>query len=86
MAKRRFDFCSTAWLKGYAVSLFVASSGYTLIGEELFPAAACLSGGRMQLGSIVGQDMAKVIVAVLIISGVATRSFGSSIFGELPSK
>ena len=21
--KKRFDFCSTAWLKGYAVSLFV---------------------------------------------------------------
>ncbi len=68
------------------VPFFVASSDYTLIGEELFAAAAYLSGDRMQLGSIVGQDMAKVIVAVLIIAGVVTRSFGSSFFGELLSK
>lgn len=68
------------------VPFFVASSDYTLIGEELFAAAAYLSGDRMQLGSIVGQDMAKVIVAVLIIAGVVTRSFGSNFFGELLSK
>jgi len=68
------------------VPFFVASSDYTLIGEELFAAAAYLSGDTMQLGSIVGQDMAKMIVAVLIIAGVVTRSLGSNFFVELLGK
>lgn len=68
------------------VPFFVASSDYTLIGEELFAAAAYLSQDRMQLGSILGQDMAKAVVAALIIAGVISRSFGSSYFVRLLSK
>ncbi|MGI6164011.1 MAG: DUF6754 domain-containing protein [Bacillota bacterium] len=68
------------------VPFFVASSDYTLIGEELFAAAAYLSKDQMQLGSILGQDMAKVIVAALIIAGVVSRSFGSTFFTKLLSK
>ncbi|HHW17894.1 MAG TPA: hypothetical protein GXX30_03200 [Firmicutes bacterium] len=68
------------------VPFFVASSDYTLIGEELFAAAAYLSRDQMQLGSILGQDLAKVIVALLIIIGVLTTSAGSDYLSKLMKK
>ncbi|WP_437226744.1 DUF6754 domain-containing protein [Planctomicrobium sp. SH661] len=49
---------------------FVAACDYTLIGEEFFAASAYLSGAPDQLGSLKGQDVGKIIVAVLIIVGV----------------
>lgn len=49
---------------------FVAACDYTLIGEEFFAASAYLSGEAAQLGSLKGQDVGKVIVAVGIIIGV----------------
>ena len=52
---------------------FVAACDYTLIGEEFFAASAYLSGDPDQLGSLKGQDVGKLIVAVLMIIGcVAT--------------
>lgn len=68
------------------VPFFVASSDYTLIGEELFAAAAYLSRDQMQLGSILGQDLAKAIVALLIIIGVLTTSAGSDYLSKLMRK
>lgn len=50
---------------------FVAACDYTLIGEEFFAASAYLSGEPEQLGSLKGQDVGKVIVAALLIVGVA---------------
>jgi VIT1/CCC1 family predicted Fe2+/Mn2+ transporter len=41
-----------------------------LIGEEFFAASAYLSGEPDQLGSIKGQDVGKIIVAVGIAVGV----------------
>lgn len=49
---------------------FVAACDYTLIGEEFFAASAYLSGEPDQLGSLKGQDVGKLIVAVGIIAGV----------------
>ena len=49
---------------------FVAACDYTLIGEELFAASAYLSGEPKQLGSIKGQDVAKMIAMAAIIVGV----------------
>lgn len=48
---------------------FVAACDYTLIGEEFFAASAYLSGNPDQLGSLKGQDVGKLIVAVLLIIG-----------------
>ena len=48
---------------------FVAACDYTLIGEELFAASAYLSGEPDQLGSLKGQDVGKIIVAVLLLVG-----------------
>ena len=50
---------------------FVAACDYTLIGEEFFAASAYLSGEADQLGSLKGQDVGKLIVAIGIILGVA---------------
>jgi len=53
---------------------FVAACDYTLIGEEFFAASAYLSGEPEQLGSLKGQDIGKVIVAVGILIGVAVAT------------
>ena len=59
------------------VPFFVASSDYTLIGEELYAAAAYLSQDAVQLGSILGQDLAKAIVALIMIAGIVSNALGS---------
>ena len=48
---------------------FVAACDYTLIGEEFFAASAYLSGDPDQLGSLKGQDVGKLLVAVMMIVG-----------------
>lgn len=48
---------------------FVAACDYTLIGEELFAASAYLSGEPDQLGSLKGQDVGKLMAALLLIAG-----------------
>lgn len=50
---------------------FVAACDYTLIGEEFFAASAYLTGSPEELGSLKGQDVGKLIVALFIIVGVA---------------
>jgi hypothetical protein len=49
---------------------FVAACDYTLIGEEFFAASAYLSGSPEELGSLKGQDVGKVIVALLLLVGI----------------
>ena len=50
---------------------FVAACDFTLIGEEFFAASAYLSDEPHQIGSLKGQDVGKVIAAVLIVGGCA---------------
>jgi hypothetical protein len=50
---------------------FVAACDYTLLGEEFFAASAYLSGEARQLGSLKGQDLGKLIGALLIVAGCA---------------
>ncbi len=54
---------------------FVAACDYTLIGEEFFAASAYLSGEEHQLGSLKGQDVGKVIGAVLLVAGCLLVTF-----------
>jgi len=56
---------------------FVAACDYTLIGEEFFAASAYLSGSAEELGSLKGQDVGKVIVAVLLLLGVLLATYAS---------
>lgn len=55
---------------------FVAACDYTLIGEEFFAASAYLSGDPDQLGTLKGQDVGKVIVAVLLLVGCGLATLG----------
>jgi len=57
---------------------FVAACDYTLIGEELFAASAYLSGEPKQLGSIKGQDMAKIIAMAAILVGVFSMTMSEA--------
>lgn len=62
---------------------FVAACDYTLIGEEFFAASAYLSGSPEELGSLKGQDIGKVVVAVLLIAGVLLATLGSMTDSQL---
>lgn len=53
---------------------FVAACDYTLLGEELYAASAYLSKEPVQLGSLKGQDLGKVLFIAIIIAGLILRS------------
>jgi hypothetical protein len=53
---------------------FVAACDYTLIGEEFFAASAYLSGEPDQLGSLKGQDVGKIVVALGLLVGVVSAT------------
>jgi hypothetical protein len=52
------------------VPFFVAACDYTIIGEEFYATSAYLSREPVLLGSLVGQDLAKILFAGLILMGV----------------
>ncbi|TWT60407.1 DUF6754 domain-containing protein [Rubinisphaera italica] len=62
---------------------FVAACDYTLIGEELFAASAYLSGAPEELGSLKGQDVGKIIVAIGIITGCIAATINVPFFSVL---
>jgi hypothetical protein len=55
---------------------FVVACDYTLIGEELFAASAYLSKEPVMLGSIKGQDLAKLLLVAATVVGVILASIG----------
>jgi hypothetical protein len=61
---------------------FITACDYTLIGEELFAAGAYLTRAPVLLGSVKGQDYAKVIIAATIVAGVVLEVFGFTGFRE----
>jgi hypothetical protein len=60
----------------HQLPFFVVSCDYTLIGEELFAASAYLSKAPDQLGSLKGQDFGKLLVVLLILTGVIMEIAG----------
>ncbi len=58
---------------------FVAACDYTLIGEEFFAASAYLTGSPEELGSLKGQDVGKLIVAVGIVAGALALSLANMV-------
>jgi hypothetical protein len=66
------------------VAFFICACDYTLIGEELFAASAYLTREEVQLGSLYGQDRAKLMILALILLGVVIATI-NSIFPELAS-
>ncbi len=62
---------------------FVAACDYTLIGEELYAASAYLSQEPVQLGSLKGQDVGKLIFVIVVILGVLDRIIGFDVMFNL---
>jgi hypothetical protein len=62
---------------------FVTTCDYTLIGEELYAASAYLSREPLILGSLKGQDMAKLFMMVVIILGTILVTLGISFIRDL---
>ena len=66
------------------IPFFIAACDYVIIGDEYYAASAYLSREPTQLGSIVGQDIAKGLILALIIAGsliVSLAAAMSSGFG-----
>ncbi len=59
------------------VAFFISACDYTLIGEELFAASAYLTREPVLLGSLCGQDRAKLCIFGLIIIGVICATIAS---------
>jgi hypothetical protein len=59
------------------VAFFICACDYTLIGEELFASSAYLSREPVQLGSLYGQDRAKLLLLALLLIGIAIATFNS---------
>jgi hypothetical protein len=59
------------------VAFFISTCDYTLIGEELYASSAYLTREPVLLGSLYGQDRAKLLFFVLIIIGVFIATLNS---------
>lgn len=53
----------------FQIPFFICACDYTLIGEELYAAGAYLSRDPVQVGTLVGQDAAKLVLLFLILLG-----------------
>ncbi len=60
------------------IPFFIAACDYTLIGEELFAASAYLSKEPKLLGSLRGQDVAKLFFMIVIVLGVLSATIGEA--------
>jgi hypothetical protein len=61
------------------ITFVIGCYDYMLIGEEIFAAGAYVSGDPVQLGTISGTDITKLLLIALLIIGVAAISVGSDI-------
>lgn len=53
---------------------FIAACDYVLIGEEFYAASAYLTRKPVLVGSLVGQDWSKLLIAAFILVGIAFES------------
>ena len=59
------------------VPYFICTCDYTLIGEELYGASAYLTREPIQLGSLFGQDRAKLVFFIFIVAGSLIATYNS---------
>ncbi|MEM3615752.1 MAG: DUF6754 domain-containing protein, partial [Candidatus Methanomethylicia archaeon] len=67
----------------HQIPFFVVATDYCLIGEEIFAAGAYLSKDPAMIGSIVAQDIGKIISLILIVLGILIGLSGSKIIVDL---
>lgn len=56
------------------IPFFIAACDYVLIGDEFYAASAYLTREPVLVGSLIGQDWAKVLIAAYIVLGTITGS------------
>ncbi len=56
---------------------FITACDYTLMGEELYAASAYLSRQPMLVAQLKGQDIAKSIIAALLVAGVTAATWAA---------
>jgi hypothetical protein len=61
---------------------FIAAMDYVLIGEELFVAGALASEDPVQMASIAGQDIGKILAILIAVIGVILSTIGITGFLE----
>jgi len=59
------------------IPFFITTCDFTIIGEEVFAAGAYLSRDPVQRGSLRGQDIAKMILLVVILIGIAATTLST---------
>lgn len=59
------------------IPFFITTCDYTIIGEEVFAAGAYLSRDPVQRGSLRGQDIAKLLLLLCILIGIAAATFNT---------
>ena len=64
------------------VPFFITACDYTLIGEELYAAGAYLSEDPVQVGSLRGQDIAKLVIVALLLIGISQATYYEFTSGE----
>jgi hypothetical protein len=57
---------------------FIAACDYTLMGEELYAASAYLSHEPLLLGGLKGQDLIKVLLVLIVLTGIVLMLLGSA--------
>jgi len=62
------------------IPFFVAAADYTLIGEEMFAGSAYFSRDPIQLATVAGQDIGKLLALVLVFVGSLLVTFGNNLF------
>lgn len=62
---------------------FITTCDYTLIGEELYAASAYLSREPLILGSLKGQDIAKIFMMIVILVGTILVTCGITFIKDL---
>ncbi len=62
----------------FQIPFFICACDYTLIGEELYAASAYLSRDPVQVGTVAGQDVAKLVILALLICGSLAAVFSQS--------
>jgi hypothetical protein len=66
----------------HQMPFLVATCDYMLLAEELFAAGASISRNRDELGSIKGEDIMKLILAVIIGVGFILGAAGITIVAD----
>ena len=69
--------------RGYQIPFFAVVCDYLLIAEEIYAAGAYLSKDPVQVGSIRGQDLGKVIALILMFIGAITFVVGINAIVDL---